>query len=160
MMAATSTAAMRLLGGGTRIALAPPARRWGTGRPEHAIRLVLIATTDRDLPLPCRLLRLPAERRRRAAPPLLRVASPVAPVLPAAPLMNQHLEPSGQPGCGVYGEALCGRPEPMGAIIDPDTVGGWWWGGVCGVVCSSGGHGVCSVKTVGRQPPCCAKVTD
>ena len=42
--------------------------------------------------------------------------------MPPVPSANQHLAPSGQPGSAAFGEPLCGRPDPLGATIDPDTV--------------------------------------
>lgn len=71
---------------------------------------------------PCRLPGA-APKRRRQAPAPARVASPEAPAAaPPAPAVNQHLAPSGQPACEAFGEPLCGRPDPLGATIDPDTV--------------------------------------
>lgn len=86
------------------------------------------AITHKTIAMPCRApCRLPgaAPRRRRQTPPPARVASPEAPAAaPPAPAVNQHLVPSGQPACEAFGEPLCGRPDPLGATIDPDNVRG------------------------------------
>ncbi len=81
-------------------------------------RLLLRRAHRRSAPLP--------GGRRRCLP--LAVASPMAPMTGMVPprVPNQHVFPSGQPDSWAHGQPLCGRPEPMGATIDPETVRGMY----------------------------------
>lgn len=96
----------------------PNARLWA---------LQLLYRTLAKLPACCccrrpyRTAALPGRQARRA---VRAVASPVAPspVVPAAPLPNQHLLTSGQEATWAFGKPMCGKPEPMGTTIDPETV--------------------------------------
>lgn len=72
---------------------------------------------------PWRASRLSGGRRRASLAPVRAVASPFTPTTlsPAPPAVTHPLDPSGQPASHAYRAPLSGRPEPLGATIDPQT---------------------------------------